>query len=184
MDVGQHTMLVYGSVLIGVRPLGSGKPATPVLHDIQAVMVGNHMRQIRVQRTSGDVIDDLRSPIQSRCGHGRAGGVDGQHRTGRNQRVDGTGDAGQFILLRHSLGTGTRGFGADVDDVSAGGHHIATMLCGLGRVQPQAAVRGRVLGDIEHAHHHGVRCVVQCLQISHCIPFLLLLVGAAQPWAD
>ena len=177
VHVGQYAMLVYGGVLIGVRALGADEPAAPMLHDVQAVVVGDHMRQLGVQRAAGNIVDDLCALAQRGGGHGCARGVDGQYGTGRNQRLDGTGDTGQFVGLGHALGTGARGFGADVDDIRAGGHHVAPVLGRLGRVQPQAAVRERVLGDVEHTHHHGVRGVMQRLQISHrssplhCFPF-------------
>ena len=167
--VGQYTVLVDGGVLIGVRALGTGEPAAPMLHDVQAVVVGDHMRQFGIQRATGNIVDDLGALAQRSGGHGCARGVDGQYGTGRNQCLDGTGDAGQFVGLGHALGAGARGFGADVDDIRAGGHHVAPVLGRLGRVQPQAAVRGRVLGDVEHTHHHGVRSVMQRLQISHYV---------------
>ena len=155
--------------MIGVRALGAGEPTAPMLHDVQAVVVGDHMRQFGIQRATGDVVDDLGALAQRSGGHGCARGVDGQYGTGRNQCLDGTGDADQFVGLGHALGAGARGFGADVDDGRAGGHHVAPVLGRLGRVQPQAAVRGRVLGDVEHTHHHGVRTVMQRLQISHYV---------------
>ena len=86
-----------------------------------------------------------------------------------DQRLRGTGHTVELVLLADALGAGARGFGADVDDGRAGGHHVAPVLGRLGRVQPQAAVRDRVLGDVEHTHHHGVRTVMQRLQISHYV---------------
>ena len=50
--VGQYTVLVDGGVLIGVRALGAGEPTAPMLHDVQAVVVGDHMRQFGIQRAT------------------------------------------------------------------------------------------------------------------------------------
>ena len=167
--VGEYAMLVVRCVGVRRGPVRSGQPSTPMLHDIQAAMVGDDPRQILVQRSAGYVVDDLCAVFQRAGSHACTRGVDGQHRPCRNQRGNRPLDACQLIFRRYAFGARSGRFGTDVDDVRAGGHHGTPMFHGLIRLKPQAPVRKRVLGDVQHAHNLCAAGIADRFQIGHRI---------------
>ena len=167
MHVIHHAMLIAGGV--GVRHIarGAGKPATPMLHDVQAVgMVGHHMRQFAVQLAAGHVVDDLRAMFERGQRHRSARGVDGQHRPFGNQRVHSAQHTGLLVGFADAFGSRTGGFRSDVDDVGTGFHHRLAMGFGRLRSKPEAAVGEGILRDVEHAHHQRALAIMNRLHIN------------------
>ncbi len=123
----------------GSRPW-SRRASRADAHDVQAVVVGDHMRQLGVKRAAGNIVDDLCALAQRGGGHGCARGVDGQYGTRRINVLTAPVIRASSSASDTRLAPGARGFGADVDDIRAGGHHVAPVL---GRLWPGPATGRR-----------------------------------------
>ena len=120
MHVIHHAMLVAGGV--GVRHIarGAGKPATPMLHDVQAVgMVGHHMRQFAVQLAARHVVM-ICAPCSSAANATEARVVSMDSTAFGNQRVHSAQHTGLLVGFADAFGSRTGGFRSDVDDVGTG----------------------------------------------------------------
>ena len=117
--------------------------------------LGEQTDHLRIAAQGGDVVDDAGAGAQGRPRHGGLGGVDRDPRAARQFAGESLHDgqhAAQLLGLGDRLGSRSRGFTADVEDLGAlFGELQAVGECGPG-VEEQPPVGERVGGHVEDPH--------------------------------
>jgi len=115
-------------------------------------------QQPGVHLKGADVVDDVRSGLQSRPGRLELGRIDREKdpRLG-SQRGNHRNDAPDLLLGRNGIGAGAGAFPPDVDDVGALVGQSQAVVDGPSGIEIAPAVEKGVGRDVENPHHPGPR---------------------------
>lgn len=134
--------------------LGPGFRCAAHMRDDQScVMLRRHVRELRIERQPGRIVDDGGAVLQRLLRHGRLVGIDG-NRNGQlpTQALQHRNQAAQLFGFGNALGTGLSGLRADVDDIRALLFQFDGARERTVRIQVFAAVGKGIRRHVQHAH--------------------------------
>src|SRR5699024_7936350 len=151
-DVADGVVVVHGGG-------GVGEEAPPVHEDQRCPRLRGQTQHSRLTLPGGDVVDDGRTGIEGRAGHGLPHRVHTDAGPVAGQFADHGEHAGELLLLGDACGAGARRFPADVDDVCPALQQVDAVGDRVRVREPTTAVGEGGRGDVEDPHDLRARPV-------------------------